>query len=160
VRQRSIAILATKLIPSSLSTMLIIGPGQSHCPTLQRNASYWLLVIGRLLVWWSGFVNLVLQTAHADHHHIATHYYYYSLTHTPTHAHTHTHTHSHVLRWFWQSHSEHLLHLLRRLPHFNCFCSLTDFHTHTHMHKLTLKLNSNGSRTHSPVKLGSYRKLL
>lgn len=99
-----------------------------HCPKL-HDASWWLLAIGRwflllMLLWLllllPGFVNLDPETRNTHTH---SHIY------TPAH-HTDTIYNSNTItntcarpECFWQTHLEHLLHLLRRLPHFNCFCS-------------------------------------
>lgn len=108
-------------------------------------SGYWSSGGLALLIW---FTNRTRRPPH-----IVTHYYYYSQTLTHTHTHTyshtpHTHTHPLSLSWpqcFWQTHLVHLLHLLRRLPHFNCFCSHTNgsrtpthTNTHTHTHTQTL----------------------
>lgn len=109
-------------------------------------SGYWSSGGLALLIW---FTNRTRRPPH-----IVTHYYYYSQTPTHTHSHRHTRTHtlarthSHTLtcsavlpQCFWQTHLVHLLHLLRRLPHFNCFCSHTHIriqmaegHTHTYTH--------------------------
>lgn len=87
-------------------------------------SGYWSSGGLALLIW---FTNRTRRPPH-----IVTHYYYYSQTLTYSHTHSHTLTCTAVLpQCFWQTHLVHLLHLLRRLPHFNCFCS----HTHTHAFK-------------------------
>lgn len=107
------------------------GGGPEYCPSAAVASGYWSSDGLALLIW---FTNRTRRPPH-----IVTHYYYYSqtLTYTPTltHKHTHSLTCSAVLpQCFWQTHLVHLLHLLRRLPHFNCFCSHT-----------------NGSRTHAHI---------
>lgn len=99
-----------------------------HCPKL-HDASWWLLAIGRwflllMLLWLllllPGFVNLDPETRNTHtHSHIYTPAHHTDIIYN---SNTITNTCARP-ECFWQTHLEHLLHLLRRLPHFNCFCS-------------------------------------